>query len=157
MPITLPGNKRINQLAAVIAVGFAVAAVWQEFGSRGEPGENEFADAAMQQIKDQGAFTKEVCGLYAKAAVKGSREGALLLTQCVNQSYTGTASDRRILLAALYQMAGDAEVNGVRAAKQLENLRLTETEKAALAHFDIKAVLDGTVFVSPINMGRLER
>ena len=48
MPITLPGNKRINQLAAVIAVGFAVAAVWQEFGSRGEPGENEFADAAMQ-------------------------------------------------------------------------------------------------------------
>ena len=34
MPITLPGNKRINQLAAVIAVGFAVAAVWQEFGSR---------------------------------------------------------------------------------------------------------------------------
>lgn len=48
MPITLPGNKRINQLAAVIAVGFAVAAVWQEFGSRGEPGENEFADAAMK-------------------------------------------------------------------------------------------------------------
>lgn len=117
MPITLPGNKRINQLAAVIAVGFAVAAVWQEFGSRGEPGENEFADAAMQQIKDQGVFTKEVCGLYAKAAVKGSREGALLLTQCVNQSYTGTASDRRILLAALYQMAGDAEVNGIRASK----------------------------------------
>ena len=66
----------------------------------------------------------------------------MLLTQCVNQSYTGTASDRRILLAALYQ---------------LENLRLTETEKAALAHFDIKAVLDGTVFVSPMNMGRLER
>ena len=156
MPITLPGNKRINQLAAVIAVGFAVA-VWQEFGSRGKPGENEFAEAAMQQIKDQGAFSKEVCGLYAKAAVKGSREGALLLTQCVNQSYTGTASDRRILLAALYQMAGDAEVNGIRASKQLENLRLTETEKAALAHFDIKAVLDGTVFVSPINMGRLER
>lgn len=111
----------------------------------------------MQQIKDQGAFTKEVCRLYAKAAVKGSREGALLLTQCVNQSYTGTASDRRILLAALYLMAGDAEVNGIRASKQLENLRLTETEKAALAHFDIKAVLDGTVFVSPINMGRLER
>ena len=54
-------------------------------------------------------------------------------------------------------MAGDAEVNGIRASKQLENLRLTETEKAALAHFDIKAVLDGTVFVSPINMGRLER
>lgn len=98
MPLTLPGNKRINQLAAVIAVGFAVAAVWQEFGSRGEPGEIEFADAAMQQIKDQGAFTKEVCGLYAKAAVKGSREGALLLTQCVNQSYTGTTSDRRILV-----------------------------------------------------------
>lgn len=75
MPITLPGNKRINQLAAVIAVGFAVAAVWQEFGSRGEPGENEFADAAMQQIKDQGAFTKEVCGLMqrppSKAAVRG--------------------------------------------------------------------------------------
>ena len=46
MPITLPGNKRINQLAAVIAVGFAVAAVWQEFGSRGKPGENEFAEAA---------------------------------------------------------------------------------------------------------------
>lgn len=84
MPLTLPGNKRIDQLAAVIAVGFAVAAVWQEFGSRGEPGEIEFADAAMQQIKDQGAFTKEVCRLYAKAAVKGSREGALLLTQCVN-------------------------------------------------------------------------
>lgn len=81
----------------------------------------------------------------------------MLLTQCVNQSYTGTASDSRILLAALYLMAGDAEVNGIRASKQLENLRLTETEKAALAHFDIKAVLDGTVFVSPINMGRLER
>ena len=81
----------------------------------------------------------------------------MLLTQCVNQSYTGTASDRRILLAALYLMAGDAEVNGIRASKQLENLRLTETEKAALAHFDIKAVLDGTVFVSPINMGQLER
>lgn len=32
MPITLPGNKRINQLAAVIAVGFAVAAVWQDMG-----------------------------------------------------------------------------------------------------------------------------
>lgn len=58
MPITLPGNKRINQLAAVIAVGFAVAAVWQEFGSRGKPGENEFAEAAMQQIKDQGGFHK---------------------------------------------------------------------------------------------------
>lgn len=109
------------------------------------------------RVKDQGAFTKEVCRLYAKAAVKGSREGALLLTQCVNQSYTGTASDRRILLAALYLMAGDVEVNGIRASKQLENLRLTETEKAALAHFDIKAVLDGTVFVSPMNMGRLER
>lgn len=60
-------------------------------------------------------------------------------------------------MAALYLMAGDAEVNGIRASKQLENLRLTETEKAALAHFDIKAVLDGTVFVSPMNMGRLER
>lgn len=40
-------------------------------------------------------------------------------------------------------------MNGIRASKQLENLRLTETEKAALAHFDITAVLDGTVFVSP--------
>ena len=58
MPITLPGIKLIYLLAAVIAGGFAVAAVWQEFGSRGEPGENEFADAAMQQIKDQGGFHK---------------------------------------------------------------------------------------------------
>ena len=70
----------------------------------------------------------------------------MLLTQCVNQNYTGTASDRRILLAALYQMAGDAEVNGIRASKQLENLRLTETEKAALAHFDIKAGRYGFCF-----------
>ena len=75
MPITLPGNKRINQLAAVIAVGFAVAAVWQEFGSRGEPGENEFAEAAMQQIKDQGLSQRKSADCMqrppSKAAVRG--------------------------------------------------------------------------------------
>ena len=126
----------------IIFLAFVVAAVWYEFGPKGEPEGDLIAQADVMSLQSgSGAIPETACALYRDALTSGNRLGAWHFADCIAQSMRGSASDRRALQYAVLSLALDAQVGGVTGRQKREALHATPEEVKRADAIDVITVL----------------
>ncbi len=126
----------------IIFLAFVAAAVWYEFGPRGEPQADLIAQADVMSLQSaSGAIPESACALYRDALTAGNRLGAWHFSDCIAQSMKGSASDRRALQYAVLSLALEAEVGGLTGRQKRDALHATDEEIRRADAIDVISVL----------------
>lgn len=126
----------------IIFVAFVAAAIWYEFGPKGEPQSDLVAQADIAVLQAGTAQIPEsACAMYRDALMAGNRLGAWHFADCIGQSMRGSASDRRALQYAVLSLALDTEVRGLTGRAKRDALNASSEEIARADAIDVIGAL----------------